>query len=144
MNISYFNVTDMPERPVSFNSTMVSKRYAAFVNLDIKEESDGTFSCISLHIISDIKLSFEEVLKAVDGYGYWDYVDEHTVKAMASHFFGHALYEDITPRLIGVRYSVNDELSCHRKALLGDDKPLRELNEYVSYCKELAAKACAF
>ena len=143
MNISNFNVIDIPERPVSFHSAVVSKRYVAFVNLDIKQEEGGKFSCISVHITSDTKLSFEGGLKVLDSNGYLGYVDEHTVNAMANHFFGQAIYEDITPRLIAVRFSVNDELSCHRKALLGDSEPLRELNDFVTDCKELASKACS-
>ena len=50
-------------------------------------------------------------------------------------------YDTLAAVLVSGRYTYAEELSAHRKALLGDKQPLKELNAYVEQCKRLAA-AC--
>ena len=49
-------------------------------------------------------------------------------------------YDTLAAVLISGRYTYPEELSCHRKAILGDMQPLTELNAYVEQCKSLAAQ----
>lgn len=49
-------------------------------------------------------------------------------------------YDTLAAILVSGKYTYPEELSCHRKVLLGNMQPLKELNAYVEQCKSLAAQ----
>ena len=69
----------------------------------------------------------------------FDYIGVTFLKCLVS-LFAIPDYDTLAAVLISGRYTYPEELSCHRKALLGDMQPLTALNAYVEQCKGLAAQ----
>lgn len=128
--------------------SFVKSREMAILNLGTEsyEETDEAgevavlYRCTTLSLTSEHRLSMAEVMKAVWENGLWDKLDAEAVRAVGTAYHVED-YDSAVPHMVAARYSVTDELGCHRKAMLGEREELVALNEFVAVCKGLASVA---
>lgn len=137
MTTRVIQITGIEEKPSVFAISFINGKVLYRINISIAAKEDGTFSCVSLHISSDTKLGFIELLKLVDSEIKLENTDIETIRVIVGRY-DISGYDSLVPMLISIRYTFADELSCHRKALLGEEEPLDELNGFVTYCKDIA------
>ena len=109
------------------------------ININVTQNDDGEYQCQTLSISHDGRLSASDIIKTIVEKGMFAHIDVAFLKCLVS-LFAIPDYDTLAAVLISGRYTYPEELSCHRKALLGDMQPLTELNAYVEQCKILAAQ----
>ena len=109
------------------------------ININVTKNADGEYQCQTLSISHDGRLSASGIIKTVAEKGLFGHIGVAFLKCLVS-LFAIPDYDTLAAVLISGRYTYPEELSCHRKALLGDMQPLTELNAYVEQCKSLAAQ----
>ena len=109
------------------------------ININVTQNDDGEYQCQTLSISHDGRLSASDIIKIISEKGLFGHIDATFLKCLVS-MFSIPDYDTLAAVLVSGRYTYAEELSCHRKALLGDMQPLTELNAYVEQCKVLAAQ----
>ena len=109
------------------------------ININVTQNDDGEYQCQTLSISHDGRLSASDIIKAIAYKGLFDNIGVEFLKCLVG-LFAIPDYDTLAAVLVSGRYTYPEELSCHRKAILGDMQPLTELNAYVEQCKSLAAQ----
>ena len=109
------------------------------ININVTQNDDGEYQCQTLSISHDGRLSASDIIKTISEKGMFAHIDATFLKCLVS-LFAIPDYDTLAAVLVSGRYTYPEELSCHRKAILGDMQPLTELNAYVEQCKVLAAQ----
>lgn len=107
----------------------------------IDGETSEAYQCTTLSVShSGSNLTANDVVKIIVQQGMFASIDTAFLKRLVATY-NIPDYDTLAAVLVSGRYTYADELATHRKALLGDGKPLAELNAYVEQCKQLAS-AC--
>ena len=109
------------------------------ININVTQNYDREYQCQTLSISHDGRLSASDIIKIISEKGLFDNISITFLKCLVG-LFAIPDYDTLAAVLVSGRYTYPEELSCHRKALLGDMQPLTELNAYVEQCKVLAAQ----
>ena len=138
------NIIETKNEAITSEPTPIVRSYSGqkeivTINLNVAQNADGEYQCQTLSISHDGRLSASDIIKTIAEKGMFDYIDATFLKCLIS-LFAIPDYDTLAAILISGRYTYPEELSCHRKALLGDMQPLTELNAYVEQCKVLAAQ----
>ena len=144
MNNTSDHITIMTNEAMTSEPTPIVRSYAGqkeitTINLNVTQNTDGEYQCQTLSISHDGRLSASGIIKTVAEKGLFAHVDATFLKCLV-RLFTIPDYDTLAAVLISGRYTYPEELSCHRKAILGDMQPLTELNAYVEQCKSLAAQ----
>ena len=139
MNIIETTNEAMTSEPTPIVSSYSGRKEITTINLNVTQNTDGEYQCQTLSISHDGRLSASNIIKTIVEKGMFDHIDATFLKCMVS-LFAIPDYDTLAAVLVSGRYTYPEELSCHRKALLGDMQPLTELNAYVEQCKSLAAQ----
>ena len=129
----------MTSEPTPIVRSYSGRKEITTINLNVTQNTDGEYQCQTLSISHDGRLSASGIIKTVAEKGLFAHVDATFLKCLVS-LFAIPDYDTLAAVLISGRYTYPEELSCHRKAILGDMQPLTELNAYVEQCKSLAAQ----
>ena len=129
----------MTSEPTPIVRSYSGRKEITTVNLKVTQNTDGGYQCQTLSISHDGRLSASGIIKTVAEKGLFTHVDATFLKCLV-RLFTIPDYDTLAAVLVSGRYTYPEELSCHRKALLGDMQPLTELNAYVEQCKGLAAQ----
>ena len=129
----------MTSEPTPIVRSYAGQKEITTININVTQNDDGEYQCQTLSISHDGRLSASDIIKAIAEKGMFTYIDATFLKCLVS-LFAIPDYDTLAAILISGRYTYPEELSCHRKALLGDMQPLTELNAYVEQCKALAAQ----
>lgn len=106
----------------------------------IDGETTEAYQCTTISVLrSGSKLTANDVVKIIVQQGMFASIDTAFLKCLVATY-NIPDYDTLAAVLVSGRYTYADELATHRKALLGDWKPLSELNAYVEQCKSLAAQ----
>ena len=104
-------------------------------------ETAEAYECTNLSVShSGSHITANDVVKIIVQQGLFASIDTDFLKCLVTTY-NIPDYDALVAVLVSGRYTYADELATHRKALLGDEQPLAELNAYVDQCKQLAA-AC--
>lgn len=138
------NIIETTNEAITSEPTPIVRSYAGkkeiiTININVTQNADGEYQCQTLSISHDGRLSASDIIKIIAEKGLFGYIDATFLKCLVS-MFAIPDYGSLAAVLISGRYTYPEELSCHRKALLGDMQPLTELNAYVEQCKSLAAQ----
>ena len=138
------HVTITTNEAMTSEPTPIVRSYAGHkeittININVTQNADGEYQCQTLSISHDGRLSASGIIKTVAEKGLFAHVDATFLKCLV-RLFTIPDYDTLAAVLISGRYTYPEELSCHRKAILGDMQPLTELNAYVEQCKSLAAQ----
>lgn len=138
------NIIETTNEAITSEPTPIVRYYSGHkeittININVTQNDDGEYQCQTLSISHDGRLSASDIIKTIVEKGMFDYIDATFLKCLVS-LFAIPDYDTLAAVLISGRYTYPEELSCHRKALLGDMQPLTELNAYVEQCKVLAAQ----
>lgn len=138
------NIIETKNEAMTSEPTPIVRSYAGHkeittININVTQNDDGEYQCQTLSITHDGRLSAPDIIKTIAGKGMFDHIDVIFLKCLVS-LFAIPDYDTLAAVLISGRYTYPEELSCHRKAILGDMQPLTELNAYVEQCKVLAAQ----
>ena len=138
------NIIETTNEAITSEPTPIVRSYAGqkeitTININVTQNADGEYQCQTLSISHDGRLSASDIIKIIAEKGMFGYIDVTFLKCLVS-MFAIPDYDFLAAVLISGRYTYPEELSCHRKALLGDMQPLTELNAYVEQCKSLAAQ----
>lgn len=138
------HVTITTNEVITSEPTPIVRSYAGqkeiiTINLNVTQNDDGEYQCQTLSISHDGRLSAPDIIKTIAGKGMFAHIDATFLKCLVS-LFAIPDYDTLAAVLVSGKYTYPEELSCHRKALLGDMQPLTELNAYVEQCKVLAAQ----
>ena len=139
MNIIETTNEAMTSEPTPIVRSYSGRKEITTINLNVTQNTDGEYQCQTLSISHDGRLSASGIIKTVAEKGLFAHVDATFLKCLV-RLFTIPDYDTLAAVLISGRYTYPEELSCHRKALLGDMQPLTELNAYVEQCKVLAAQ----
>ena len=139
MNIIETTNEAMTSEPMPIVRSYSGRKEITTINLNVTQNTDGEYQCQTLSISHDGRLSASGIIKTVAEKGLFAHVDATFLKCLV-RLFTIPDYDTLAAVLISGRYTYPEELSCHRKALLGDMQPLTELNAYVEQCKVLAAQ----
>ena len=139
MNIIETKNEAMTSEPTPIVRSYSGRKEITTINLNVTQNTDGEYQCQTLSISHDGRLSASGIIKTVAEKGLFAHVDATFLKCLVS-LFAIPDYDTLAAILISGKYTYPEELSCHRKALLGDMQPLTELNAYVEQCKVLAAQ----
>ena len=129
----------MTSEPIPIVRSYSGRKEITTINLNVTQNTDGEYQCQTLSISHDGRLSASGIIKTVAEKGLFAHVDATFLKCLV-RLFTIPDYDTLAAVLISGRYTYPEELSCHRKAILGDMQPLTELNAYVEQCKILAAQ----
>ena len=129
----------MTSEPIPIVRSYSGRKEITTINLNVTQNTDGEYQCQTLSITHDGRLSASGIIKTVAEKGLFAHVDATFLKCLV-RLFTIPDYDTLAAVLISGRYTYPEELSCHRKAILGDMQPLTELNAYVEQCKSLAAQ----
>ena len=129
----------MTSEPIPIVRSYSGRKEITTINLNVTQNTDGEYQCQTLSISHDGRLSASGIIKTVAEKGLFAHVDATFLKCLV-RLFTIPDYDTLAAVLISGRYTYPEELSCHRKAILGDMQPLTELNAYVEQCKSLAAQ----
>ena len=138
------NIIETTNEAMTSEPTPIVRYYSGHkeittINLNVTQNADGEYQCQTLSISHDGRLSASDIIKTIAEKGMFAHIDATFLKCLVSLFFIPD-YDTLAATLISGRYTYPEELSCHRKAILGDMQPLTELNTYVEQCKSLAAQ----
>lgn len=138
------HVTITKNEAITSEPTPIVRSYAGkkeiiTINLNVTQNADGEYQCQTLSISHDGRLSASDIIKTVAEKGLFAHIDTTFLKCLIS-LFAIPDYDTLAAILVSGRYTYPEELSCHRKAILGDMQPLTALNAYVEQCKALAAQ----
>ena len=138
------NIIETTNEAITSEPTPIVRSYAGqkeivTININVTQNADGEYQCQTLSISHDGRLSASDIIKIIAEKGMFAHIDVSFLKCLVS-LFAIPDYDALAAVLISGRYTYPEELSCHRKALLGDMQPLTELNAYVEQCKILAAQ----
>lgn len=154
-NITKTHTEALTSSPQSIVRSYAGGREIVTINLDIQQQPsarqsdnptmDGetaeAYQCTTLSVSnSGSNLTANDVVKIIVQQGMFASIDTAFLKCLVATY-NIPDYDTLAAVLVSGRYTYADELATHRKALLGDGKPLAELNAYVEQCKKLAA-AC--
>ena len=139
MNIIETTNEAMTSEPTPIVRSYSGRKEITTINLNVTQNTDGEYQCQTLSISHDGRLSASGIIKTVAEKGLFAHVDATFLKCLV-RLFTIPDYDTLAAVLISGRYTYPEELSCHRKAILGDIQPLTELNAYVEQCKSLAAQ----
>ena len=139
MNIIETTNEAMTSEPTPIVRSYSGRKEITTINLNVTQNTDGEYQCQTLSISHDGRLSASDIIKAIAYKGLFDNIGVAFLKCLVS-LFAIPDYDTLAAILISGKYTYPEELSCHRKALLGDMQPLTELNAYVEQCKSLAAQ----
>ena len=129
----------MTSEPTPIVRSYAGQKEIITINLNVTQNDDGEYQCQTLSITHDGRLSASDIIKIISEKGLFGYIDATFLECLV-RLFTIPDYDTLAAVLISGRYTYPEELSCHRKALLGDMQPLTELNAYVEQCKILAAQ----
>ena len=129
----------MTSEPIPIVRSYAGQKEIITININVTQNADGEYQCQTLSISHDGRLSASGIIKTVAEKGLFAHVDATFLKCLV-RLFTIPDYDTLAAVLISGRYTYPEELSCHRKAILGDRQPLTELNAYVEQCKSLAAQ----
>ena len=138
------NIIEMKNEAMTSEPTPIVRSYSGHkeittININVTQNDDGEYQCQTLSISHDGRLSASDIIKTIAEKGMFAHIDVTFLKCLVS-LFAIPDYDTLAATLISGRYTYPEELSCHRKAILGDMQPLTELNAYVEQCKILAAQ----
>lgn len=138
------NIIETTNEAISSEPTPIVRSYAGqkeiiTININVTQNADGEYQCQTLSISHDGRLSASDIIKTISEKGMFAHIDVAFLKCLVG-LFAIPDYDTLAAVLVSGRYTYPEELSCHRKALLGDMQPLTELNAYVEQCKVLAAQ----
>ena len=139
MNIIETTNEAMTSEPTPIVRSYSGREEITTINLNVTQNTDGEYQCQTLSISHEGRLSASGIIKTVAEKGLFAHVDATFLKCLV-RLFTIPDYDTLAAVLISGRYTYPEELSCHRKAILGDIQPLTELNAYVEQCKILAAQ----
>ena len=139
MNIIETTNEAMTSEPTPIVRSYSGRKEITTINLNVTQNTDGEYQCQTLSISHDGRLSASDIIKTIVEKGMFAHIDFAFLKCLVS-LFAIPDYDTLSAVLISGRYTYPEELSCHRKAILGDMQPLTELNAYVEQCKILAAQ----
>ena len=139
MNIIETTNEAMTSEPTPIVRSYSGRKEITTINLNVTQNTDGEYQCQTLSISHDGRLSASGIIKTVAEKGLFAHVDATFLKCLV-RLFTIPDYDTLAAVLISGRYTYPEELSCHRKAILGDMQPLTALNAYVEQCKVLAAQ----
>ena len=139
MNIIETTNEAITSEPIPIVRSYAGQKEITTINLNVTQNTDGEYQCQTLSISHDGRLSASDIIKIISEKGMFGYIDVTFLKCLV-RLFTIPDYDTLAAVLISGRYTYPEELSCHRKALLGDMQPLTELNAYVEQCKVLAAQ----
>lgn len=139
MNIIETKNEAITSEPIPIVRSYAGQKEIITININVTQNADGEYQCQTLSISHDGRLSASDIIKTIAEKGMFEYIDTTFLKCLVS-LFAIADYDTLAAVLISGKYTYPEELSCHRKAILGDMQPLTELNAYVEQCKALAAQ----
>ena len=139
MNIIETTNEAMTSKPTPIVRSYAGQKEIITININVTQNADGEYQCQTLSISHDGRLSASDIIKTIVEKGMFAHIDVAFLKCLV-RLFAIPDYDTLAAVLISGRYTYPEELSCHRKALLGDMQPLTELNAYVEQCKILAAQ----
>ena len=139
MNIIKTTNEAMTSEPTPIVRSYAGQKEITTININVTQNDDWEYQCQTLSISHDGRLPASGIIKTVAEKGLFAHVDATFLKCLVS-LFAIPDYDTLAAILISGKYTYPEELSCHRKALLGDMQPLTELNAYVEQCKVLAAQ----
>ena len=139
MNIIETKNEAMTSEPTPIVRSYAGQKEITTININVTKNADGEYQCQTLSIPHDGRLSASDIIKTIAEKGLFGHIGVAFLKCLVS-LFAIPDYDTLAAVLISGRYTYPEELSCHRKALLGDMQPLTELNAYVEQCKVLAAQ----
>ena len=139
MNIIESKNEAMTSEPTPIVRSYAGQKEIITININVTQNADGEYQCQTLSISHDGRLSASDIIKTIVEKGMFAHIDVAFLKCLVS-LFAIPDYDTLAAVLISGRYTYPEELSCHRKAILGDMQPLTELNAYVEQCKILAAQ----
>lgn len=150
MNISKQQNEGMTSRPSPFVVSYAGQKEFITINFGIERQtaksnvaeqmqSDKTeaYRCATLSLSHEGRMTAGELMAEIVKADAFSSMTPDFLKQFSIHY-GITDYDSLTAVLISGKYSYPEELSCHRKALLGDIEPLNALNDYVEQCKALA------
>ena len=129
----------MTSEPIPIVRSYPRRKEIVTININVTQNDDGEYQCQTLSISHEGRLSASDIIKIISEKGLFDNISITFLKCLVG-LFTIPDYDTLAAILISGRYTYPEELSCHRKALLGDMQPLTELNAYVEQCKVLAAQ----
>lgn len=129
----------MTSEPIPIVRSYAGQKEITTININVTQNADGEYQCQTLSISHEGRLSASDIINTIAEKGLFGYIDTTFLKCLVS-LFAIPDYDTLAAVLISGRYTYPEELSCHRKALLGDIQPLTALNAYVEQCKSLAAQ----
>ena len=138
------NIIENKNEAMTFEPTPIVRSYAGnkeivTININVTQNDDGEYQCQTLSISHDGRLSASDIIKIISDKGMFAYINATFLKCLVG-LFAIPDYDTLAAVLVSGRYTYPEELSCHRKAILGDIQPLTELNTYVEQCKGLASQ----
>lgn len=138
------NIIETTNEAITYEPTPIVRSYAGqkeiiTININVTQNADGEYQCQTLSISHDGRLSASDIIKTISEKGMFAHIDVAFLKCMVG-LFAIPDYDTLAAVLVSGRYTYPEELSCHRKAILGDMQSLTELNAYVEQCKILAAQ----
>ena len=138
------NIIETTNEAITSEPTPIVRSYAGqkeiiTLNINVTQNVDGEYQCQTLSISHDGRLPASDIIKTISERRMFGYIDATFLKCLVS-MFSIPDYDTLAAVLVSGRYTYPEELSCHRKAILGDMQPLKELNAYVEQCKGLAAQ----
>lgn len=139
MNIREMKNEAMPSEPIPIVRSYAGQNEIITVNLNVEKTDNDEYGCDTLSLSHEGKMSAADLIKAIAKKGIFAYINATFLKRLVV-LFAIPDYDTLAAILISGKYTYPEELSCHRKALLGDMQPLKELNAYVEQCKSLAAQ----
>ena len=139
MNIIETTNEAMTSEPTPIVRSYAGQKEIITININVTQNADGEYQCQTLSVSHDGRLSASDIIKIISEKGMFAHIDATFLKCLVS-LFSIPDYATLAAVLISGRYTYPEELSCHRKAILGDRQPLTELNAYVEQCKSLAAQ----
>ena len=139
MNIIETRNKAMTSEPTPIVRSYAGQKEIITININVTQNADGEYQCQTLSISHDGRLSASDIIKTISEKGMFAHINVAFLKCLV-RLFAIPDYDTLVAVLVSGRYTYPEELSCHRKALLGDMQPLTELNAYVEQCKILAAQ----
>ena len=138
------NIIETKNEAITSEPTPIVRSYSGqkeivTININVTQNADGEYQCQTLSISHEGRLSASDIIKTIAEKGMFAHIDATFLKCLVS-LFAIPDYDTLAAVIIRRSYTYTEELSCHRKALLGDMQPLTELNAYVEQCKVLAAQ----
>ncbi|MDD6753076.1 MAG: hypothetical protein PUE15_04075, partial [Prevotella sp.] len=136
------NIIETTNEAITSEPTPIVRYYSGHkeittINVNVTQNADGEYQCHTLSILHEGRLSASDIIKIIAEKGLFAHIDATFLKCLVS-LFAIPDYDTLAAVLISGRYTYPEELSCHRKAILGDMQPLTALNAYVEQCKVLA------